>query len=52
MSTAASFTNVSVKVVPADGDADLFVRIWGRHGPALLDILDKLGLMTFTATKV
>ena len=52
MSTAASFTNVSVQKFASEGDAALFERNWGQHGPALLEKLGKLGLMTFTATKV
>ena len=52
MSTAASFTNVSVQKFASEGDTALFERNWGQHGPALLEKLGKLGLMTFTATKV
>ena len=52
MSTVASFTNVSVQKFASEGDAALFERNWGQHGPALLEKLGTLGLMTFTATKV
>ncbi len=36
MSTAASFTDVSVQKFASEGDAALFERNWGQHGPALL----------------
>ena len=35
MSTAASFTNVSVQKFASEGDAALFERNWGQHGPGL-----------------
>ncbi len=34
MSTGASFTNVSVQKFAPEGDAALFERNWGQHGPA------------------
>ena len=52
MSAAASFTNVSVQKFASEGDAALFERNWNQHGPVLLEKLGKLGLVSFTATKV